>query len=375
MLTGLLGIRVLVWVGQTVPSPPPPGVLESLSSVRVINDSATGDGFQLSFKLTKQGGADYAVMQSGALDVFNRIVIAVVMGVTPEVLIDGIITNQELSPSERPGQTTLTVSGKDVSLMMDLIETDKAYPNQSDSVIVEQVIGQPQYAMYGLQPTAVTTVDQPMETNRTPRQAETDLALVKRLALRNGYIFYVQPVTFGVNLAYFGPDVRAGLLQPALKIDMGHASNLRSLSFSQDSLAPVQSTGSYIMPESMTAIPIPAGASLRLPPLAARPVQPRRTRLLRQSGNSDTAQAIIDAVAQASNAPDAVTGSGVLDSIRYGTVLRARSLVGVAGAGYTYDGNYYVRRVTHEIEPRGGYRQSFSISREGTGAQAPVVLS
>ena len=45
MLTGLLGIRVLVWVGQTVPSPPPPGVLESLSSVRVINDSATGDGF------------------------------------------------------------------------------------------------------------------------------------------------------------------------------------------------------------------------------------------------------------------------------------------------------------------------------------------
>jgi hypothetical protein len=53
--------------------------------------------------------------------------------------------------------------------------------------------------------------------------------------------------------------------------------------------------------------------------------------------------------------------------------LRARGLVGVRGAGFAYDGNYFVRSVTHDIA-RGSYTQSFTLSREGTGALLPVVL-
>src|SRR3712207_8587317 len=48
--------------------------------------------------------------------------------------------------------------------------------------------------------------------------------------------------------------------------------------------------------------------------------------------------------------------SGTVETARYGHALRARRLVGVRGAGRTYDGLYYVRRVTHSIE-RGSYRQ------------------
>jgi hypothetical protein len=36
------------------------------------------------------------------------VVIAVVMGVLPEVLIDGVITHQQLNPGEEPGSATLT---------------------------------------------------------------------------------------------------------------------------------------------------------------------------------------------------------------------------------------------------------------------------
>ena len=43
---------------------------------------------------------------------------------------------------------------------------------------------------------------------RIPRQQETDLAFMRRLAQRNGFVFYVEPVTFGVNRAYFGPEIR-----------------------------------------------------------------------------------------------------------------------------------------------------------------------
>jgi phage protein D len=68
-----------------------------------------------------------------------------------------------------------------------------------------------------------------------------------------------------------------------------------------------------------------------------------------------------------------VTGQGTVQTARYGGVLRARSLVGVRGAGLDYDGFYYVRSVTHNIT-RSSYSQSFGLSREGTGTLTPVVV-
>jgi hypothetical protein len=94
---------------------------------------------------------------------------------------------------------------------------------------------------------------------------------------------------------------------------------------------------------------------------------------MRDTSNQNPAQAATSALARATNSPDAVRGEGEIDTVRYGHVLRARKLVGVRGAGLSYDGNYYVRRVTHNIS-RGDYKQSFTVSREGTGATLPVVI-
>jgi hypothetical protein len=70
---------------------------------------------------------------------------------------------------------------------------------------------------------------------------------------------------------------------------------------------------------------------------------------------------------------DAVSASGSLDVIRYGHILQARGLVGVRGAGITYDGMYYVNSVTHSIK-RGEYKQNFQLSRDGLISQTPAVL-
>jgi hypothetical protein len=58
--------------------------------------------------------------------------------------------------------------------------------------------------------------------------------------------------------------------------------------------------------------------------------------------------------------------------LRYGSVLRAHQLVGVRGAGSTYDGLYYVRTVTHNIK-RGEFKQSFTLSRDGLVAMSQSV--
>lgn len=369
MLASTLGIRLILMVGPTVPLPAPAAVSHALASAEVTNDAATGDGFQLTFTLAKEAG-DYGLLSGGVLNPFNRVVVGVQVGAMPEVLIDGIITHHQVTPSNEPGRSTLTVTGKDVSVMLDLKEKNEPYPNQTDSVIVTQLLAP--YAKYGLVAKAFPTTDVPIELERIPRQHETDLRFIQRLAQKNGFVFYVEPVTFNVNTAYWGPESRASLPQPALTTNMGHFTNVKSLNFSNDAYAPVGTEGSIVEPITKTAIPIPPLPSLKVPPLAMRPATPRRTQLMRETANRNASSAAVSAVAAATNVPDAVTGGGELDAVRYGHVLRARRLVGVRGAGLNYNGLYYVRKVTHRIS-RGTYTQSFELSREGTGSLTPVV--
>jgi hypothetical protein len=53
--------------------------------------------------------------------------------------------------------------------------------------------------------------------------------------------------------------------------------------------------------------------------------------------------------------------------------LRSRRLVGLRGAGKSYDGNYYVKQVVHHIK-HGEYRQSFTLTRDGRGAASSSVV-
>ena len=370
MLTSQLGIRMILLLGQTVPLPAPVEALHALTRVEVTNDAQNGDGFQITFTLTKNQPAEYNLLQGGALQPSTRVIIGVLLGAIPEVLIDGIITHHQHTPSSDPGSSTLTVTGKDVSVMMDLEEKNEKYENQPDSLIVLQLIAK--YAKYGLVPTVTPTTNVPLMIDRIPRQQETDFRFVQRLATNNGFVFYIEPVTFGVNTAYWGPQSRLGLPQPALTLGPGPAANLKSLNFAQDALAPVNASGSFVEPFTKTAIPIPQLPSLRIPPLASSPTPALRTTLARDTANQNPASAATNLLARATNSPDAVTGNGEIDSIRYGNVLRARKLVGIRGAGLSYDGNYYVRRVTHTLTI-GDYKQSFTVSREGTGALLPVV--
>lgn len=370
MLTSQLGIRLILLLGQTVPLPAPREALDALTRVQVTNDSQSGDGFQITFTLSKSQPLDYSLLQSGALNPSTRVIIGVLLGAAPEVLIDGIITHHQHAPSDEPGKSTLTVTGKDVSVMLDLEEKNEKYENQPDFLIATQLIAG--YARYGLIPNVTPTTDVPIMLQRIPRQHETDLKFIQRMAQRNGFVFYIEPLTFGVNTAYWGKENRLGLPQPRLTLGQGASGNLKSLHFSQDALAPVSSSGTFVEPITKTALPIPSLPSLRIPPLALSPTAPMRTVLTRDTSNQNPAQAATTALATATNAPDSVNGEGEIDSVRYGSVLRARKLVNVRGAGFSYDGTYYVKRVTHTIT-RGDYQQSFAVSREGTGALLPAV--
>jgi hypothetical protein len=363
-------IRLQLFVGQSVPVPAPALLIDALTSLEVRSNDSGRDGFQMTFSLGRDAVADYDILLSGILDPPARVIIMVILGVLPQVLIDGIITSHQVSPSNRPGEGTLVVTGEDVSLALDFEERRESYPNQADSDIVTTILGR--YATYGMQPDVTPTTVRPQENQRVSQQHGTDLAYVQALARRNGFVFYVEPTAVpGATRAHWGLQDFLSPPQSALTMNMGASTNLESISFSFDALGPATPRISILEPTTRLTITIPVPSGPR-PPLSLRRAESLRITLPADTANLDPSQAAVQSAATATATADAVTGSGQLDAVRYGRVLRARQLVDVRGAGHSYDGSYYVKQVTHRIK-RGEYKQSFSLSREGRGALRPAV--
>jgi hypothetical protein len=367
-----LGARLQLLIGPTVPLPVPYPVIDSLVSIEITNRDVERDGFQMTFALGKDSILDYGLLMSGLLDPPSRVIVIVIINALPQVVIDGVITSHQVVSTNKPGESKLTVTGEDISLQLDLEEKSVTYPNQPDSVIVTRLIGS--YAQYGLVPMVTPTTDVPIQVDRIPSQQGTDLAYIQELAGKNGFVFYIEPTDIpGVNTAYWGLDNRLGIPQPALTMNMGPNTNVDSpINFGFNALGPADPQVTVIEPNSKQAIPIPVPSSLR-PPLASKPAASLRKTIPRNTANLSSIQAGLRALSSATDSSDAVTGTGQLDSVRYGRVLQARRLVGVRGAGFTYDGTYYVKEVTHHIE-RGRYTQSFTLKREGLGSLLPMVV-
>jgi hypothetical protein len=359
------GVRLQLFLGLPVPRPDLYPVVDSLVEVEVENKDQDYDGFKLTFTLGKDSLLDYGLLLSGILDPPSRTIIVAFINGLPQVLIDGFITRHEFVPSNQPGESTLHVYGKDITMMLDLEEKNETYPNQSDSIIATRILAN--YATLGLVPKVTPTTDVPVELDRVPSQQGTDLAFLRDLASRNGFVFYIEPTLIpGINTAYWGPDNRLGLPQPALKINMGPDSNVDSpINFGYDALGPEEPQISIVEPLTKLAIPIPVPSGLH-PPLARNPAKPLRKTLRRDTANLNPVQAALRGVASQTGSSDAVNGNGEVDSLRYGQALHSRRLVRVCGVGQSYDGDYYVKTVTHRIK-RGEYKQSFTLVREGLG--------
>lgn len=376
----LFGTLLTLLVGPTVPVPAPVQLAEALESVEVTHNDEGRSGFQLTLKVGRgrMDVLDYAQVSSPLLQAFSRVVMLVTFNAVPQVLMDGIITHRQFSPGEGPGQGRLTVTGEDVSVMMDLEERSVEHPAQPESIIALKIIAG--YAQFGLIPLVIPplSVDMPLPIERIPVQQGTDLAYLQETAGRFAHVFHVTPGPAPLtNTAYWGPPQRFGIPQRALSVNMGPNTNVAGdVSFQYNSLEPTFVEGGVQDRLTGQKVPVRTVAGTRIP-LASQPAWLTqahvRTRRFRQSG-LNTVQAYSRAQAETDRSTDQVlTATGELDASRYEALLTPRGLVGLRGAGYSHDGFYYVKSVTHRIR-RGEYRQSFTLTREGQGAISPLVV-
>ena len=374
----LLGVHLTILLGPTVPAPAPPSLLEALDKVEVTHSDSERSGFQLVFRAARDPRSliDYPIIANPLLRPGNRVILVTTLGVVPEVLFDGLITHQQLNPSPTPGQTTFAVTGEDVTVAMDRVERVVEHPAQPEAVIALKIIAS--YPQFGLIPEVIPppSFDAPVPVERTPVQRATDLGYLVEMAERYAYVFFVTPGPVpGANRAYWGPPPRVSVPQPAISVDLGPDTNVRSISFQNNEADATTVQGVVQDRQTNTAIPVRTFAATR-PPLALFPglANPALAgvRAYRADGGRSATQALAEAQAQTDQSTDVITVEGELDIARYAGLLKARGLVGLRGVGFTYDGLYYVKSVTSSIT-REGFSQKFTATREGTGSTVPVV--
>ncbi len=364
-------------MGPTIPVPAPQPVVDALMSVQVTIASDQRSGFQLVFALSRESTILRVLQPAGFFDPNIRVIVVLTVNGLPNVLMDGLIIRQELTPSNDLGKATLTVTGEDVSLAMSLIEIKGIPFPIPENLRVMAILAK--YLIYGIVPAVIPPLfpDQPIPTDQIPFQQGTDLDYINYLAKKVGYVFYITPGPLpGANIAYWGPEIRVGIPQPALNINMDAASNVESISFSLDGSSREQLAIGIQEPITKLTIPIPLpDISPLSPPLAVRQAPALRYKFLSDAAKLDPLKAMSRALGEASKSADAVTASGQLDVLRYGRVLQARQLVGVRGAGLGYDGLYYVKSVTHNVNCRSGeFKQSFQMARNGLVSITPAVV-
>jgi hypothetical protein len=370
------GINLTLMIGPAVPVPVPREVLDALQSVEVTTAAGSHSGFKLEFLLSTSSPLQTLFLIAGGSPIpLIRVVLVVTVNGAPEVLIDGVMTHHEIGPGPDPRHATLTVIGEDLSRVMDYIDfSGIPYPALPPEGRVAVLLLK--YGIFGCVPLVIPSVmlDVEIPINRIPRQQGTDLAYVTCLAERVGYVFYLEPGPVpGASIAYWGPEIRIGIPQPALNLDMDAHTNVGSMSFRFDTTKRTMPVIYIVEPISKASIPIPIPNVTPLsPPLGAFPPIPNRFEPLEGTSKLSPLQAAAIGLAKAARTSDAVTASGSLDVLRYGRILKARRLVGVRGAGMAFDGLYFVKSVTHKIK-RGEYGQDFTLVRNGLVSTVPRV--
>jgi hypothetical protein len=373
----LKGVNLQLYVGPLVPIAASREVVEALTDVTVTTKDVGRSGFQLSFSISTRSPLHTLFLLTGGSPVnILRVVVVVIFNGTPHVLIDGVVTNHEILPSPHAGHATLSVTGEDLSVLMDKIDFS-GFPFPATPAEGRVALLLLKYAVLGIAPLVVPSIliDVPIPTARIPAQRSTDLAYIKALARNVGYVFYLEPGPQpGLNVAYWGPQIKVGLPQPALNTNMDAHTNVESLTFSFNNNMNAIPTVFYYNELTKAVIPIPIPPITPLsPPLGIIPPIPNRLVPVSDDLAKRTlTQSIMIGIAKAAKWAEAVAAKGELNVVRYGRILKARQLVGVRGAGPAFDGLYYVKSVTHKIK-RGEYKQSFELSRNGLLSTLPRV--
>ena len=193
------------------------------------------------------------------------------------MLIDGVITNNHIAPGDKGSNSTLTLTGEDLTALMNQSNWS-GFPFPACPAEARVALLLAKYAVFGVVPLVIPSImiDVPLPIDQIPGQQGTDLEYIRALADQVGYVFYIDPGPApGMSKAYWGPQIKLGRCSPRSTPTWTHTPTSRaciSTSISNRTRFPIVYI--YIAePASPIPIPIPPITPLN-PPLGAIPPLP-----------------------------------------------------------------------------------------------------
>lgn len=341
------------------------GLIEAIRSVEVEDHARLADVARLKVATSLgERSSAWAHLDSPLCARLTNVKVAVrIAGGAETPLIDGYVIDVRAALSPNPTASTIEVVAMDATVLMDLEEKVRAWPDQSDSSIASSIFGE-----HSFDANVTSTDPVRQSTDVTTMQRATDIRFLQRLAERNGFECYVEVGERGQTVGHFhAPDLQQQP-QAVLSVNLGPETTLDEFRVRYDMLSATQATATGIDVQDASSQPVQTqSASLHEQGGSSTVGSDRpRTRLLTGGGLSRTGelQTLTQAVVDRSSF--AITAEGVVNAAVLAQVLKAKEPVLVRGAGAQFSGQYYVERVLHRFDVN-GYQQHVTLRRNAAG--------
>lgn len=303
---------------------------------------------------------DLPLLADGRLDPGAELAVVAETGDLRACLVWGPVTGQEIELVHGGGASTLTVCGGDAAVALDREDRVEVWRDVTDSSVVSTIADR-----NALTPDVETTATSHSEDNHALVQRETDLALVRRLARRNGFTWWVSATEEGDGTLHFRPppvgDPPAGEL--VINLD---GPSVERLAITLEFERPTSAAAQQVDPRSKSVFD-GASPSSPLSPLGSTPFDAvaTGTRAAWVAAASDDAADLLartGAVLAAASFFARATGSTTVS--RAGTILRPGAVVTLRGVGSRHSGPWLCVRVRHAIDAA-GHTMDFELARNG----------
>jgi phage protein D len=307
--------------------------------------------------------ADLPLLKDGRLDPGSDIQVLSVKDGAADCLVKGPIHGQQIRLLHGGTGSYVDVMGSDTSIVMDRQVKAKVWDSVRDSDVVTQIAG-----TYGLTPDTQDTPAMHQESGHTLVQNDTDLRFIRRLARRNGCLFWLTAAPDGTQTAHFKRPPLDGSTTAKLAINLA-TPNLNALEINWDVERPTSSVGWDVNLTDKSTID---GGVLKTP---QKLLGDKGLQDITGDTRSTLVAAPVDDAGDLKSRGEAaliesdffVTVSGEATVHALGAVLHAHTLIDLQGVGTRHSGPYFVSSVRHLIDAT-THRMEFELVRNGWGA-------
>jgi phage protein D len=336
--------------------------LASATWVEVYERMGQPTTFRLRYEV-ERGSEDFDRLVDARLDGGSVLSVLVAGEGGNQCLVKGPVGAQRIHFEHGGAGSYVEVRGADTAITMDREARSTLWSDVTDSDAVSSIVGN-----YGLVPDVDSTSAGHYEKKHTLAQRESDLSFVRRLARRNGYLFWVTADQTGTETAHFKKAPVGDA--PAVKLAINQTpSALTAIDLRWDIERPTAVEGAQLDLNSLDDIDASSSGSslgsLGSDDLASITGDTRSIFLAAPADDSGDLQARAAGALVDSEFFIRATAETTLASVH--SPIRAHTVLDIEGAGSRHSGKYFVSGVRHTIDP-GSHRMELELLRNAWGA-------